>query len=432
MRNKIEEMDLIYGVSIFNIMDKYFEFKTSNIEEIKSIGNKLNSFYTWLNALPEVNSANIIKLGEILLEDAEIRKLIVESDIDDNFKKLVLSKINKINIIKLNNELLKGTYQYIEYSSRPDRKTKPIDFIKDKLYSSNLLYRDLIMILIENYDFSKSINRMSADNWTIYFINILNMLFFELDNSLLSTREDLYYVMVQLIESRPFKLILYPNTINNYFDYKNKKKGVERCINQTVLNSFHKLNNYYYIEIPEYNYNNTRRHFTFYDYEEDQEFINDIFNSLTLKQKLYIYKLASLDRDYLYTKDDISEIDKFIDTIKNNKHFVIRSQKTDDKIKKLIENNVIFTQEYCKEKNLKVKDFIYNPNYDKSSTKTFLELIINYNNFDYRFALSKYNCSYSWKVLLKNKKNYKINCYLKDDFKHIVQAMFNDSGKDIE
>ena len=196
-------------------------------------------------------------------------------------------------------------------------------------------------------------------------------------------------------------------------------------IYNSIFNCLHKLNNLYYIEIPIYNYNNSRKLLNTYDINREIEVGNKIYKKFNSNQKMFILKNGSYDNSINNTTE--KEIEDFIDSISNSKLFIIYSQNTNKENKKLIEDNISFIQDYCKKNNLKLLDFIYTPNFDNSSSTVFVEFYIKYNNYKYKFVLAKYNLSYTWKVILKNKKIYKINCYLEDDFKHLVQAMFEDN-----
>ncbi|MBP3920152.1 MAG: hypothetical protein J6D28_01155 [Bacilli bacterium] len=430
MRNKVEELDLFYGISIFNIMNKYEEFNTSNSKELKKLCSKLNNFYKGLYKYDKVTSINIIQVVKILFNNNEIRNSIINDYDESKVEELITNELNGINFNKLNKEIMKDEALYIEFpfdsfSSR-NRKIDVIEFIKNNLYSNELLYNDLILLLINNYDFPKRIDKLNGDNWTYYFINILNIFFYETDKLINATREELYYFVLLILESKYVSTILFPSSMSNTFNLRYAKNDVINFINGIVLKAFHNLNKFYYIEIPEYNYNNTKRHLSYRSYESEETFALNILKNFNTEQKKYMFEISLIDKNYLYTNEDIVKLDKFISSVFQDQKFVVHSQHTYDKTRKLIEDNLIFVEKYCQEEGYKIKNLIYNPQYDKASSTTFIEFSINHNNFDYKFSLTKYNCNYCWKVVLKNKKYYKINLYLKDDFKHIVQAMLND------
>ena len=228
-----------------------------------------------------------------------------------------------------------------------------------------------------------------------------------------------------MLEFLTIKSLLFPSRLAHSFEYENTTFIIKKLIYNSIFNCLHKLNNLYYIEIPIYNYNNSRKLLNTYDINREIEVGNKIYKKFNSNQKMFILKNGSYDNSINNTTE--KEIEDFIDSISNSKLFIIYSQNTNKENKKLIEDNISFIQDYCKKNNLKLIDFIYTPNFDNSSSTVFVEFYIKYNNYKYKFVLAKYNLSYTWKVILKNKKIYKINCYLEDDFKHLVQAMFEDN-----
>ena len=127
-------------------------------------------------------------------------------------------------------------------------------------------------------------------------------------------------------------------------------------------------------------------------------------------------------------ESEIKELEQLIDNLKRCDDIKIIPQIPDNKILDLISENVKFVQQYCNENNLDIKNFCYTlkPILKTGVSQIYLDFYINYNNYDYRFVIRKFNKNLRWAVTLKNKKEYHINLYLEDDFKHIVQAMFND------
>lgn len=429
MRNKIEELDLFYGISIFNIMNKYEEFKTSNSNELKKLCNKLNNFFKGLYKYDKVTSINIIQVVKILFNNIDIRKSIIDEYDNNKIEELVINELNNINFKKINKQSENKEHLYIEYPFNSYNRNKKIDateFIKNNLYSSELLYNDLILLLINNYDFPKRIEKLNGDSWTYYFINILNIIFYETDKIIKSTREELYYFVLLILESKYISTILYPSSVSNFFNLEYAESDVIGFINGIILKAFHNLNKFYYIEIPEYNYNNTRRNLSYRSSEIKISFALYILESFNNEQKKFMFEISHIDKNYIYTNDDIVKLDKFITSILDDKKYIIHSQHTYEATKKLIEDSFLYAQKYCQENGYELKNLIYNPHFEKTSSTTFVEFLINYNDFDYKFTLTKYNCNYCWKVYLKDKKYYKINLYLYDDFKHIIQAMLND------
>lgn len=80
MKKTIENLNLIYGVTIFNIMSTYKDFKSSKIKEIEKIALRFNEFFKWLNKQKQINSKNITLIIPILLEDDKIIKSIFNED----------------------------------------------------------------------------------------------------------------------------------------------------------------------------------------------------------------------------------------------------------------------------------------------------------------------------------------------------------------
>ena len=425
MREKIVNMDLIYGVTITNIMDKYAIFKTLNNKKLKETCLMINETIKWLNNYSEVNSTNITIVTSNLFENENIQNEVLNLNFEQ--LKLKISEIlQEINFKKINKQIEKEEFLYIDFVHLENFNTNDIDFYKEQVYAHSLLYSDLIMLLLNNYNFGKK--KLPSNNWKINFLNVLNLLFYQVDIFINSTREDLYYIVLQMLEFLTVKSLLFPTSLANSFNYENTTSTLKRLIYGSIFNCLHKLNNIYYIEIPKYSYNNSRRLLNTYDRNKEIEFGNKIYRRFNIVQKMFILKNGSYD-NFINNDTTKKEIENFIDSISNNKLFIIYPQNTNEESKKLIEDNVIFVQDYCEKNNLKLLDFVYTPSFDNSSSTVFVEFYIKYNNYKYKFALAKYNQSYTWKVILKNKKIYKINCYLKDDFKHLVQAMFEDNKR---
>ena len=422
MREKIENMDLIYGVTITNIMDKYAIFKTLNNKKLKETCLMINETIKWLNNYSEVNSTNITIVTSNLFENENIQNEILNLNFEQ-LKLKILEALKEINFKKINKQIKKEEFLYIDFVHSENFNENTIDFFKEQIYTHNLLYSDLIMLLLNNYNFSTK--KLPSTNWKINFINVLNLLFYQADMFINSTREDLYYIVLQMLEFLTIKSLLFPSRLAHSFEYENTTFIIKKLIYNSIFNCLHKLNNLYYIEIPIYNYNNSRKLLNTYDINREIEVGNKIYKKFNSNQKMFILKNGSYDNSINNTTE--KEIEDFIDSISNSKLFIIYSQNTNKENKKLIEDNISFIQDYCKKNNLKLLDFIYTPNFDNSSSTVFVEFYIKYNNYKYKFVLAKYNLSYTWKVILKNKKIYKINCYLEDDFKHLVQAMFEDN-----
>ena len=425
MREKIENMDLTYGVTITNIMENYSNFKTLNNKKINEICLMINETIKWLYNYSEVNSTNITLITNILFENENIRNEILNLNFEE-LKLKILEALKQIDFKKINKGTEKKEYLYIDFIQSEDFNVNDIIFLKEQVYTHNLLYSDLIMLLLNNYNFNKK--KLPTINWKINFINVLNLIFYQIDIFIKTTREDLYYIVFQMLDFFTVKSLLFPTRLSNSFEYESNTSDIKRLIYSSTFNCLHKLNNIYYIEIPTYNYNNSRRFLNINDRNKEIEFGHKIFNNFNIAQKKFILKNGSYDH-FINSNTTKKEIENFIDSISNDKLFIIYPQNTNEESKKLIEDSITFVKDYCKSSNLKLFDFIYTPNFDTLSSTTFVEFYIKYNNYKYKFVLAKYNQSYTWKVILKNKKIYKINCYLKDDFKHLVQAMFEDSKR---
>ena len=421
MREKIENMNIIYSVTINNIINNYDTFKTLNDKELENICIILNDTIKWLYNYHGITSTNITLITDIIFKNKNIQDEILNLNIE-NLKLYILNKLNEINFKEINVEYKKNKFQYIDFIQTEEFDTNDIDFIKNQIYTHSLLYSDLILLLINHYNFSFGKKKLPSTNWRINFINILNLLFYQVDIFINSTREDLYYTVLQMLDSITIKSLLFPTILGISFDYMGATSNIKKYISNSLFSCLHKLNNLYYIEIPKYNYNNSKRCLNAHDRNKEIEYANQILNNFNTTQKMFILQ-NGLNDNYLNKK----EIDNFIKSISNNDLFKIYNQITTEKNKKLIEDNIIFIQDYCSKNDLKLLEFVYTPNYESSAYTIFAEFYIKYNNYKYKFILSKYNQSYLWKIILKNNKTYKINCYLKDDFKHLVQAMIQDS-----
>lgn len=105
-------------------------------------------------------------------------------------------------------------------------------------------------------------------------------------------------------------------------------------------------------------------------------------------------------------------------------NILIISQKLTNEEMELIQDSIIYIDEYTQDNNIKIIKFIY---YKQNiQNQTIVEFFINFNDFDYRFTIKKIKGRLFWSVYLKRNKIYKINVYLKDDFKHIYQAILKD------
>lgn len=427
MKKIIENLNLMYGVTIFNIMSNYKDFNSSNTKEIETVAHRLNEFFKWLNKQDQINSQNITLIIPKLLEDSEILESVFDKDYSEtDFYNKIIDKLKNIDIEQLNDDNdLEDEYYYLNYIDSDKKDKDVITFIKEKIYSSKLLYADLVMLLINNYEFPKKVERMVLNNWTIRFLNYLNLLCFELDKILNSDRENLYYGLLQLLEHQHIKSLLYPNMLRNYFDEIDAIKEIKYYIQGYILKALHNINKYYYIEHSKYNYNNSHLRLFERTNNDRDEFIESICNSLNTNQLISLFKFNNNYIDIL--QSDNKELNSIIKSLNQIPEITIYAQDVSKEYKDLIFDSFSFASKYCKEQKLKTIDCCLNTNYKADAIIDFITIIIQYNDFNYKIALSKFNLSYTWRIILKNKKIYKINLCLPDDFKHLVQVMINEN-----
>ena len=427
MKKIIENLNLMYGVTIFNIMSNYKDFNSSNTKEIETVAHRLNEFFKWLNKQDQINSQNITLIIPKLLEDSEILKSVFDKDYSEtDFYNKIIDKLKNIDIEQLNDDNdLEDEYYYLNYIDSDKKDKDVITFIKEKIYSSKLLYADLVMLLINNYEFPKKVERMVLNNWTIRFLNYLNLLCFELDKILNSDRENLYYGLLQLLEHQHIKSLLYPNMLRNYFDEIDAIKEIKYYIQGYILKALHNINKYYYIEHSKYNYNNSHLRLFERTNNDRDEFIESICNSLNTNQLISLFKFNNNYIDIL--QSDNKELNSIIKSLNQIPEITIYAQDVSKEYKDLIFDSFSFASKYCKEQKLKTIDCCLNTNYKADAIIDFITIIIQYNDFNYKIALSKFNLSYTWRIILKNTKTYKINLCLPDDFKHLVQVMINEN-----
>lgn len=427
MKKIIENLNLMYGVTIFNIMSNYKDFNSSNTKEIETVAHRLNEFFKWLNKQDQINSQNITLIIPKLLEDSEILESVFDKDYSEtDFYNKIIDKLKNIDIEQLNDDNdLEDEYYYLNYIDSDKKDKDVITFIKEKIYSSKLLYADLVMLLINNYEFPKKVERMVLNNWTIRFLNYLNLLCFELDKILNSDRENLYYGLLQLLEHQHIKSLLYPNMLRNYFDEIDAIKEIKYYIQGYILKALHNINKYYYIEHSKYNYNNSHLRLFERTNNDRDEFIESICNSLNTNQLISLLKFNNNYIDIL--QSDNKELNSIIKSLNQIPEITIYAQDVSKEYKDLIFDSFSFASKYCKEQKLKTIDCCLNTNYKADAIIDFITIIIQYNDFNYKIALSKFNLSYTWRIILKNTKTYKINLCLPDDFKHLVQVMINEN-----
>lgn len=426
MKNEIEELNLMYGITVFNIISKYDEFKHCDLKEVT---NTLNEYFCWLENLKNINSFNVVAVGEKLLEDKKIRSLVV----NDNKEKLydetrVLLKNYDLKSIK--KDILKDPNSFYvkvnPFSKNVRDVYTSLNGLKDYLYNSNLIFKDLILLYINNYTFKKRLSYIHSIDWTLEFLNIINETFNQLDLILCSNRDDLYYAFTWIVSNETFEYLIYPTSHSANYNMQKLKNDVGRYIMYSFFRSLHSIHKYYYISIEKYNYDNYLRYNSCKE-SSKEELINFILKRLNVFEKIFLIK-TSVENNYDYSKLEIKELDKLIEKLKSFDDIMVVSQIPKTDTLELIRKNEKFVQKYCNENNLELKNLCLNlnPNLKAGTSIIYLEFYVNYNNYDYRFVIRKFNKNLRWAVTLRNKKEYHINLYLEDDFKHIVQAMFND------
>lgn len=429
MKTEIENLNLLYGVSIFNIISKNNNFNTP-LNNITTISVRLNDFFIFLSKQKEINDFNILSVATLILSDEELYSYFINDNFNESkVNKIITDKIKKINFNELNNDnTLEFEYYYLNYNL-DNQRIKNInmeDYIKDLIYKSNLLYADLIMLLINNWNFPKKIEKMQPDNWTIYFLNSLNLLFYELNKIIKVDRKNLYYISMIILKTPNIKSLLYPHSVSHQFNKNNVSNSIKHYIYDVILLALHNINQYYYIEYSDY-YNNRRKHFYNRESKQKIEMINSILETFDVEHIIFLFKIANCSNKTIPLKNN-QELKDLIKVINSNKDITIYSQNINENIENLIQDNYKFICEYCKKEKLKVIDCLFTMKNEQNGSTNFITVNIEYNNFIYNFVLSKYNQNYTWKIFLKNKKVYKINLCLPDDFKHLVQMMKLDSN----
>ena len=428
MKNEIEKLDLLYGVTIFHILNKYEEFKLLKLNNQKKLAIIINEWLKWLETQKNVNALNVIEVTKILLDDNKIRNNILKNDNRnlninslDLLKELQFDELNDIAIEK-NNMFINKENKLIFY-----KKKNSQEIIDNELYSSNLLFRDIIELLILNFNFKRKIEHIGNYNSCLEFLNDLNIILYKLYDFLHLNRSDLYYCSLFFLNNRYVSLVLFPSHRNITYSVNSAIKESSHLINNIVSRGLHYINKYYYIEIPQLEYNNKKRSIPYCKNNDNNNFFSYILEKLDSKQKIFLIKISTFENSYKLTKQEYTILEDIINIYKQDTNLVIRTQKTNDIIKNLINKNAIGVSNYCSEKNLIVENYVFSlQDQEATSSQEYLSFYINYNHFKYKFVIRKYNSQLSWQVYLKNKKIYKIKLLLEDDYRHIIQAMLQD------
>lgn len=306
----------------------------------------------------------------------------------------------------------------------------PLKFINNQLNKNILAYSDIIELLITNcvVSFKKSKMRLCSDY--LNFLNRLNLLCFKLDELLSCNRTNLYYCMLHILKYRYTDDLLFPVHYYNYNNSKKLENEIINFLNSFISRSLRIINQCYYICVPKFEYNNSKAFFTNTSVpNEKSDIVELLLKHLNANQKIFLFYLGSrttYSNKYILTDQDIKGIEDIVNIFKKDKNIIVYPQQITNDVMQLIEKNVKGVQDYCRMKKLKINSFIYNPQNETIAKKAFLEFTITYKNFDYKFVLRKSNISFSWNVKKRNGKTYRINLYLEDDYKHIIQAMLND------
>lgn len=422
MKNEIESLNLLYGITVYNIIRKYEEFKTLNIKKISST---INNYFIWLENQTNINCSNVVYIGEVLFENKDIRQELIRDNIEKMYSisRKILKKINFADINKL---LINEGYQNLtfeDYSIEYDNDNIQ-EILKDTLYSCNLIYKDLILLLINNFDFPKRLSNLYDEDCRVVFFNTLNNLYYNLDSFLKSNRNDMYYCSLWILSNKSMaKKFLFPSCFITFFDFDKANENSIQFISDAMCRSLKNISKYYYIETQKFNYNNSQSkiHHT----SDREKFLNFLSDALDASQMMFLCK-TSYTCSYEFTDNELKMVDTIIDTFKNNQKTRVKIKKENGEADALIKENVEYVIDYCKQHNYKIKEFAYTPKPLTTYIPIFLEFFITYNNYDYKFSIKKFNGRYYWSVNLKNDRLYRINLYLKDDFKHIVHAMLED------
>lgn len=426
MKNEIEKLNLMYGITVFNIISKYDEFKHCDLKEVANI---LNEYFCWLENLKNINSFNVVSVGKTLLENKKIRSLVVNEDKEKLYDETrILLKNYDLKSIK--KDILKDHESFYTKVNSFSKDIKDVytslNTLKDYLYNSNLVFKDLIILFINNYSFKKRLSYKHDVDWTLEFLNVSNEIFNQLDSILCTNRDDLYYSFLWLVSYKYFEDLLFPTYYVDGYTFQKIRLDIEKYIKYSIFRSLHSIHKHFFISIKKYNYDNYLR-YNSCKFTDRDELIKFVLDKLSVSNKIFLIETSSVN-NYDYSKSEMKELNSLIDNLKDCNDIKVIPQTPDNKILELISENVKFVQQYCNENNLDIKNFCYTlkPTLKTGVSQIYLDFYVNYNNYDYRFVIRKFNKNLRWAVTLKNKKEYHINLYLEDDFKHIVQAMFND------
>lgn len=433
MIDRVEKISALYDVTIEDIFLKYCDLKTLNKEKKKILYDTLENYFFWLETQENINALNIIVIVNRMLEYEEIRKNLVNNNFEEllkttekNLKKIDFSKINQdINSNEKFMYINMETIQNINYYLKKEKNIIPVF---EQLTLCDLIFRDLVKLLLENCCFSGKLEScIYSISDCITIINKLNIIYYHLNKIINSTRKDLYYCSLFLLENTNVTNFLFDDLILTRSSFNSINQESKYIVYTGIIKGLGVINKYYSIEIPEYNYQNIRKNI--YNLKNNEEsFITYISSILSVSNKIFLYSIAFKGKEYVYGKNDLQELSSLIETLRQYDNVFIMEQTLSNKQRTLLEESIDYVKKYAETNKLELKNYIYIPNPKWEYSQLFLEFYINLNNFDYKFSIRKVNNNLTWNVNLKNKKRYKINLYLKDDFRHILQAVFYDKN----
>lgn len=417
MINKIKNNNSLYRVTICNIISIYREFR--NIRE-NIIYEKLNNYFKWLEGQNKITCLNITIVAKKLLEDKEIRLQLLKEDNTELY--ILLNKaINNLDSDYLDNDkiLLKQENLFIDSSKKRKLNEKNIiKFINKELFSTNLIYKDLIFEIINNCEFFKEeINLYILKDCNL-FINKLNYYLVIFGNFLNGNREDLFKCSFDILSSKTFINKKHININEIEFDTKSFLFEIIEC-------ALKKINKIYYIKTVKLCFSNNYSNSAFIRKNNHMKLINILENILSIEDKIFMLKLINLTDKEIYDNKNLKNIELLINSLTKSEKIIVNAQNISCK-KNLICESINYMQNYLEKHKIeviKLENYFDVTNLNK---RIFLQLCIRYNNFNYNFLVKKLNNKIMWVVKLKNKEVYQIQMYLKDDFKHMIQAVYED------
>ncbi|MBE6140066.1 MAG: hypothetical protein E7172_00785 [Firmicutes bacterium] len=415
-KDLIKNKNIPYPITTYNILNSYTEFK--NTQNKKILIQNINKYLEWLENQKNITLFNIIEISKTILKNKTIRLYII-----NNNKKLLyyetLIIINKQNIFKINQKKKLNNLKYQFFYNDSTYLNNSKEILKNLLFDSELEYKDLIFNLLDNLNYNY--NKLNLYSDVIKFMSILNSFCYELDHLLNTKKNDLIDIIYILFKNENIDILLFKE-----INYKTFSTDFIFFIYGVICNSLYNIQNLYFIELKSFNYNNSKKRLSRYNFEDMLFFINEILNYLNSHNKKNLFMLSLLNKNLKINKKYLSLIDKIINDLNNNYNILIIKQELNENVQKLIMDNITFTNNYCYKYKYELLNYKFNNNYLFEANTIILQFNIYYNNYNYLFVLKKNNKKIVWSVKLRNNEYYKINLYLKDDFKHLIQAIYND------